>query len=141
MIITNPTNPNRVHKHMAPWFSEECRASRQGYKAAARRHGRSSQEAITAFTQYRATCKAAASQFAAKLPDMLKYKPREFWKWVNYVPTTAAAIPPDTFAAHCKGLYTRGDCQGDLAAPTPPADLPPVTTGEVLKVLQTRFRG
>ncbi len=40
--VSPSVNPNRVDKHLAPWFTEDCRSARKEYKAMARRHGRQS---------------------------------------------------------------------------------------------------
>ncbi len=85
-LVSPPSNPNRVDKHLAPWFTEECRHARRHFRSTARAKGRTSVEAAQAFQDYRATCRAASLTFAASLPDMLKYRPREFWHWVNYAP-------------------------------------------------------
>lgn len=53
---TQPTNPNKCAKQLAPWFNEECRAARKRYLAHVKRFGRRSEEAREKFKDYRACC-------------------------------------------------------------------------------------
>lgn len=71
--VHTPTNPNKLVKQLAPWFSEGCRAARRAYGTTCRAHGRSSDHAKRAFSAYKGVCREAARVFAATLPDMLKY--------------------------------------------------------------------
>ena len=86
----------------------------------------------------------AAGQFAAKLFDMLKYRPREFWQWVNKAPHTPPNISAQQFAAHCTALYTDRDAAHATAPQPTPLDttgMPPVTAEELEGVLTRHFKG
>ena len=80
---------------MAPWFNDSCHKARKAFKCALREGGRAAQTTIDAFKHYKQCCEHAKGVFAGKLPDLLKYRPREFWKWVNHAPGTQCAIPPE----------------------------------------------
>ncbi len=93
-------------------------------------------EAKSAFGSYHALCKAAASSFAAKLPDMLKYRPREFWKLVGTHHTSNnASIPAGQFAKHCTDLYYNSALPEEPCTAPPITNIAPITTSEVLLVL------
>lgn len=72
-------NPNKWGKHLAPWFTEECRTSRNAYVRLRRAEGRNSEVTQAALKVYRAECIKGKYSFAKELPDMLKYKPKQFW--------------------------------------------------------------
>ena len=78
-----PANPNRLGKQLAPWFGEECREAKKGFRNACRTHGKASSEARAAYRVFTKTCKRARWQFARKMPDMLKYSPNSFWKMLR----------------------------------------------------------
>ena len=80
---------------MAPWFDDSCYKARKQFKSALRDNGRATQATTDAFKHYKQCCEHAKGVFAGKLPDLLKYKPREFWKWVNHTPATPANITPE----------------------------------------------
>ena len=75
---------------------------------------------------------------------MLKYRPREFWQWVNKAPQTPPNISAQQFAAHCRALYTDRDA-AEVTAPQPtPLDatgMPPITAEELGEVLTKHFKG
>ena len=75
-----PTNPNRVGKHLAPWFGEECREAKKGFRNTCREQGRDSLAAREAYRVFFKACRKAKSGFARTLPEMLKFTPAAFWK-------------------------------------------------------------
>ena len=77
--LSTPRNPNKIHKQMAPWFTQECREARWEFIRARRGGGRGSEGAREAFRGYRAECARAKAAFSRGMPDMLKYKPKQFW--------------------------------------------------------------
>ncbi len=58
-------NPNKQLKQLAPWFTEECRAAKHAYKAAAKQFGRRSEEATAASKHFSKCCTAAKKIFSA----------------------------------------------------------------------------
>ena len=77
--FSNPTNPNKWGKTLAPWFTEECREAKRARARAVREHGRDSEEAKEAAVRFRRLCVKGKRAFATELPDMLKYAPKRFW--------------------------------------------------------------
>ena len=78
------------------------------------------------------------------MPDILKYRPREFWQWVNKAPHTPPNITADQFAAHCSALYTDRDAAPAATSQPTPLDasqMPPVTAEELEEVLTKHFKG
>ena len=71
-------NPNKIGKHLAPWFGEECREAKNSFRNRCKEGGRDSLEAREAFRLFKKTCKRARWEFARRLPDMLKYSPTIF---------------------------------------------------------------
>ena len=69
-------NPNKWTKKLAPWFNEDCKGAKATWVQARRVHGRDSEEARSAAGAYRRACLAGKREFAQKVPDMLKYKPK-----------------------------------------------------------------
>lgn len=51
-----PYNPNKWSKHLAPWFTEECRQCKVDYKSAVKLHGRASDIAKEAYKKFRHAC-------------------------------------------------------------------------------------
>jgi hypothetical protein len=72
-VVKTASNPNKLHKSLAPWFTEVCRAAKIAYKVAKKRFGRHSQEAKESAKAYSSTCQSARNDFSAKMPDLLKY--------------------------------------------------------------------
>lgn len=83
VVVKPHSNPNKLHKTMAPWFNEECRTAKKAYLACVRARGKAHCETSEAFRAYRATCHQARRSFCAQLPAMLKYKPKQFWNMVQ----------------------------------------------------------
>ena len=74
---------------------------------------------------------------------MLKYKPREFWKWVNHMPDAPCAIPPEQFATHCRALYVDPSAseERELHMPLSDEHMPPFEVAEVQDALAQHFKG
>jgi hypothetical protein len=49
-------NPNKWEKHMAPWYTAECKAAKQKYVRCRKAHGSASPPARQAFKEYRRCC-------------------------------------------------------------------------------------
>jgi hypothetical protein len=58
-VLKAAANPNKLHKSLAPWFTEECRAAKLAYKLAATTFGRLSPEAKAKSTAFSAECQSA----------------------------------------------------------------------------------
>ncbi len=91
-------NPNKQLKQLAPWFTEECRSAKHAYKAAVKQFGRQSAEATTASQHFSKCCSQAKMAFSATLPDMLKYRPRQFYAYAHAHPHVQSVVPPAAFA-------------------------------------------
>jgi hypothetical protein len=39
-VLKAAANPNKLHKSLAPWFTEDCRAAKLAFKQAAKSFGR-----------------------------------------------------------------------------------------------------
>lgn len=55
-------NPNKWAKHMAPWFNENCRTARAGYRAAARAHGNHHVSTKTALQNFLQCCRKSRAK-------------------------------------------------------------------------------
>ena len=128
---------------MAPWFNDSCYQARKQFKCALREGGKSAQATIDALKHYKQCCELAKGVFAGKLPDLLKYRPREFWKWVNHAPSTPRAITPEQFASHCSALYVDPSASTECKLHLPLSDehMPPFEVSEVAEVLAQHFNG
>ena len=62
--LSNPTNPNKWGKTLAPWFTEECREARKARTRAIRGHGRDSEQAKQAAREFRRLCATGKKLFA-----------------------------------------------------------------------------
>jgi hypothetical protein len=76
-------NPNRWAKHLAPWFEETCRKARADYKYTKRRLGKKHENTKNAYKYFKNCCSIQRSKLQFDLPDILKYKPKEFWNMLK----------------------------------------------------------
>ncbi len=60
---------------------------------------------------------------------------------VNNTPPNSAHISPEVFAAHCNNLYYNTGLAEEPQHTPPLTALPPITSEEVLLVLQKHFKG
>jgi hypothetical protein len=79
ITITEPKNPNKWGKTLAPWFNEDCRVAKRAMAHARKVYGRNGAESIATTKAYMKICLTARLEFAAETPDMLKYQPTRFW--------------------------------------------------------------
>jgi hypothetical protein len=139
-VIRTAANPNKLHKSLAPWFSEDCRAAKLAYKVAIKRFGRHSTEAKKSSTEFSKACQSARNTFSAQLPDLMKYQPRAFWAYAHSHPHSAPAVPPQHFASFMGGLFFDPEA-GPEAAPVVPIHSFEPITAEELDGARSRFRG
>ncbi len=64
ITITQPKNPNKWGKQMAPWYTEECRKAKQALAAAKRTYGKGAQEIVQATKYFHQVCVKGRSEFA-----------------------------------------------------------------------------
>ena len=95
-----PKNPNKLRKHLAPWFKEECRAARSAYYTVRGTSGIDSPTSRAAYSHYRQTCSRQRNLFLSTLPFKLKYHPKWFWHVVLQREYVSCPIPPATMADH-----------------------------------------
>ncbi len=75
-----PINPNRWGKHLAPWFNAACHVAKRQYKETCKSRGKGDELAKEHLRSYQKTCEEAKRKYTEDLPDMLKYRPVEFWR-------------------------------------------------------------
>ena len=74
-----PHNPNQLTKSLAPWFNPACKSATDVYRQYLRSYGKSSEWTRAAFRKFQSACAKARAEFAEQLPDLVKYKPKQFW--------------------------------------------------------------
>lgn len=100
-----PSNPNKWSKHLAPWFTEECRSCKKAYILTRRKEGRDSTATKAALKAYREACIQGKYQFSKELPDMLKYRPKQFWGMINNKEKQAPDLDMQAFADYNQKLF------------------------------------
>ncbi len=103
--IKAPLNPNRWGKHLAPWFDDSCRRAKQHHRATCHTAGKNSGEALGAYRAYLGACKNAKWAFSKQLPDMLKYKPADFWKLLKTKNSSVSPVDLQKFAEFNEQLF------------------------------------
>ena len=64
ITITTPRNPNKWGKTLAPWFDDNCRATKKERARMQRLHGKGDTRSIAATKAYLQACKQARLEFA-----------------------------------------------------------------------------
>jgi hypothetical protein len=79
IVLTQPKNPNKWGKTLAPWFTEECREAKKALAEAKRTCRKGDACIVQAMRKYHQVCIIGRKEFALSTPDMLKYQPKRFW--------------------------------------------------------------
>ena len=98
--ISNSRNPNKWDKHLAPWFSEECKIAKAECKEAKIKFGNKSPPAIAAYKEYRKCCRHHRSKLQYNLPNMIKSQPKKFWKILRATNMDPPDLQMEQFAKH-----------------------------------------
>jgi hypothetical protein len=79
IVATQPKNPNKWGKNLAPWFNEECREAKKCVAEAKQTYGKGDARIVLALRKNHQVCIKGRMEFACSTPDMLKYQPKRFW--------------------------------------------------------------
>ena len=134
--VQPPLNPNRWGKHLAPWFDGACRDKKKQYRESCREAGKKSQVAREALKQFTKQCRRAKYDFARKMPEVLKYKPAEFWKYIKKKQQKSSSnVDLRQFAAFNARLFCDPEAKDYSFHPVPDPATSAVTAEELQKVL------
>ena len=103
--ITANNNPNKWEKTLAPWYNEECREAKRHLLHCRHTHGSTSPPALKAYKQYRRCCVRNRAKLQLSIPDILKYKPKQFWKMLKSQDQDLSALNPTAFADYNSKLF------------------------------------
>ena len=73
-------NPNRWAKHLAPWYNDKCKEARAQYRMAVKNNGTMHAHTYEALKLFMTQCKKGRVNMQFTLPDMLKQRPKQFWR-------------------------------------------------------------
>ena len=82
-VIKESANPNKWEKHLAPWYNAECKEAKSQCRSTRKKFGNNSPPAKAAYRKYRKCCAKNRAQLQTRLPNIIKYKPKEFWKMLK----------------------------------------------------------
>jgi uncharacterized short protein YbdD (DUF466 family) len=71
--ISQPKNPNKWGKTLAPWFNEQCREAKKTLANAKHIYDKGDDRIVKATREFHKVCLKRRSEFASQAPDMLKY--------------------------------------------------------------------
>ena len=141
VIVRPPSNPNRVGKMLAPWYNDDCRAARRSYHQILRQDGKQADSTKAAFRAFRGVCKRARWDFTSKLPTLLKYHPKWFWKVILHQEKQLCPIPTSSLATHFSSIFWDDKAPPPQCPPSDPSTFVPFTEEEVAQVLNHKFNG
>jgi uncharacterized short protein YbdD (DUF466 family) len=70
---SQPKNPNKWGKTLAPWFNDKCREAKKKLANAKRTYNKGDDHILQATREFHKVCLQRRSEFASETPDMLKY--------------------------------------------------------------------
>lgn len=133
-------NPNKWHKHLAPWFTDTCREAKKAYKSALYECGKDSREAEAAFHTFRHTCNKSRIAFAQKLPEMLKYRPKQFWGMIKAKDNSTEAMDLPAFAEFNAKLFYDPSLEPDTYTPLQNVANMEITKEELQHTIVNNFK-
>lgn len=71
--ITEPRNPNKWGKTLAPWFDDKCREAKKQLHNAKRSFKKGDSNIAQATMHFMKVCQSRRAEFAKETPEMLKY--------------------------------------------------------------------
>lgn len=134
-IIIAKKNPNKWEKHMAPWFTAECKAAKQQYIRCRKTYGRASPPARQAFKDYSKCCTRSRAKLQLQLPDIIKYKPKQFWKMLKSNDHDLSALKLKDFTDHNRALFHDISIPEDEYIPITSPATQHITTAELTHTL------
>ena len=139
ITLTRASNPNKWGKSLAPWFDDTCRKERQAYIKARRLHGKRAPPTQLAWAAYRKACNTSKSAFQTQLPDMLKYKPKQFWGMLKRR-SPNQALDPAAFARFNQELFYDPTAKPDSYHPLSSSADQLITPEELRLTLRDHFK-
>ena len=138
--VRTPTNPNRWGKHLAPWFEAECHAAKKKYKTTCKTRGKGDEQAKIELKEYQKTCKQAKKKYTEGLPDMLKYRPVEFWRMFQRGKQTATSLDLHKFADFNTQLFADASAEPDQFKSPQNVKAAAIGPEELRNVLEKHFK-
>ena len=139
MSFKPPSNPNKLAKYLAPWYSEDCRKAHRLFSETKREHGKQAAQTKAAFAAFRCVCKRARWEFTSKLPSLLKHFPKWFWKVILQREHQVCPISAASLASHFEGLFWDQQAPEPSCPPPDPSMFESFSPEEVEWVLQHKF--
>jgi hypothetical protein len=105
-----------------------------------RRHGKKDEKTKQAYKEFKASCSTQRARLQFELPDILKYKPKQFWSMLKQQDTSPIAVNIEKFKKLNEDIFHNKDIQPDTFTPlTNPKDHH-ISTSELTDILKYKYK-